>query len=208
MKSKKNLYTSIEWQKVSTLFLARTKSVSANTITAEKLLYALARVAEKGFVFLAHANNPAVIEYLLEDSGPLTWRTRSMIRRFRQQKYITVSQKRDGSVMVKITKDGMQRALSYQLDTLTIQPPTHWDDKWRVVLFDVPEKYKSVRDMFRKRLCQIGLYRYQESVYVSPYPCFDQVEFLRELYGIAFTVRYLLAEKIEDDASLRGHFHL
>jgi CRISPR-associated endonuclease Cas2 len=75
-------------------------------------------------------------------------------------------------------------------------------------MFDVPNKYGKTRDVFRLRLEQLGLKKLQKSVYVSPYSCFQEVEFLRELYGIAITVQYLLVEQIEDDAFLKRQFNL
>ena len=102
----------------------------------------------------------------------------------------------------------MNRALTYQLDTMMVRKPKRWDKKWRVVIFDIPEKYRRVRDIFRSRLRQLSLYQLQESVYISPYPCFSEIEFLRELYGVSFTVSYLLVDRIEDDELLRSHFEL
>ena len=102
----------------------------------------------------------------------------------------------------------MTKALTYQLDTMKLDRPKKWDKKWRVVIFDVPNKYGRTRDIFRKRLDQLGLRKIQKSVYVSPYPCFKEVEFLRELYGIPVTVQYLLVEQIEDDAFLKRQFNL
>jgi len=58
------------------------------------------------------------------------------------------------------------------------------------------------------RLRQLGLYQLQKSVFVSPYPCFDEIEFLRELYGERLSVQYLLVEKLEDDDWLRDRFQL
>ena len=73
---------------------------------------------------------------------------------------------------------------------------------------DFPEKYKGFREIFRMRIKQLGLCLLQESVYVSPYPCFDEIEFLRQLYKIPFQVRYIVASKIEDDGELRTQFGL
>lgn len=202
-------YANIDWQKAAKFFQSeRPKPVKASKITAGVLLRVLAQAADKGLMFVAHAADPAIVEYILEGSGPLTWETRHMINRFKKQRYATVVEKPDGTVTVRVTKHGLVRALSYQLDKMHIAPLKRWDGKWRVVIFDVPERYHRLRDIFRMRLKQLGLYPLQLSVYVSPYPCFDEVEFLRELYGIAFTVRYLLVEKIEDDSLLRRQFHL
>lgn len=202
-------YASIDWKNATQLFQRDSqKKIVQKTITARSLLLWLAGAAEKGLVYLAHADDPAVVEYLLEGTGPLSWRMQHMVSRFQQQKYVTVAEKTDGSIVVRITKHGLIRALGYNLRTMQLKKPNVWDKKWRLVIFDVPEKHRRLRDIFRMRLKQLGLYALQESVYVSPYPCFEEVEFLRELYGISFTVRYLLVEEIEDDRVIKRHFRL
>ena len=136
------------------------------------------------------------------------WRTDQIIKRLNKQKYIEVKENDDDTTTIKITRNGMIRALTYKLDSMILRKPEKWNGKWRVVIFDIPNNYRRIRDIFRGRLLQLGLYKLQESVYVSPFPCFDEIEFLRELYGVAFTVKYLLVEKIEDDEFLRNWFGL
>lgn len=201
-------YAHINWEKATILFHQAETKIPARRVRAGDILRLLATVVDRGMLFIAKPDDPAVAEYVFHGTGPLTWRTKSVIERFRQQRYVTIAEREDGNIVVKITKNGMTKALSYQLDSLKVKVPKRWDGKWRVVIFDVPERYRRVRDVFRMRLRQLGLLPLQESVFVSPYPCFEEIEFLRELYGIAFTVRYLLVEKIEDDASLRSHFDL
>lgn len=207
---KRNLpYAKIRWDKVAQLFARVPQKEEKNKrLTAKTILRNLARVADLGIAFIAKAHDPAVAELILEGTGPLTWRNRRIIDRFHKQGYVTIKEDAKGKITVKITKNGLVRALSYQLDSMQIIKPKQWDGKWRVVIFDVPEKFHHLRDIFRMRLRQLGLYCLQESVYISPYPCFDEIEFLRELYGIAFTVRYLLVDKVEEDDFLRKHFHL
>ena len=45
-------------------------------------------------------------------------------------------------------------------------------------------------------------------MYLSLHPCFEQIEFLRELYAVSFDVSYLLVEKIENDTYFRLYFEL
>jgi len=201
-------YAKIDWNKAKTLFVGLPSPSEKKDITVKTILSKLASAADKGMVFMFNASNPAIAEYLLEGTGPLNWKTHSMIKRLQKQHDVTVTEDDDGKVTVKITKHGLTRALSYRLDSFSLQRATIWDGKWREVIFDIPDHYRRVRDLFRMRLVQLGLYRLQESVYISPYKCFDEVEFLRELYGIPFTVRYLLVEQLEDDGFLRRHFNL
>ncbi|MCL4359947.1 hypothetical protein M1555_01670 [Patescibacteria group bacterium] len=174
------------------------------------LCYA-AKAAGEGmlFVFEAEERGRAFIHgYDLYEKDVSSWRIKQRIAQMEKQRYITTKKQSDGSITVYITKHGMERALTFKLDSLSLRKPTHWDKKWRIVIFDIPEESKQIRDIFRKRLRQLNLYQLQKSVYVSPYQCFDEIEFLRELYGVPMRVRYILAERIEDDRMLLQYFGL
>lgn len=201
-------YANIDWEKALVLFERTPTKISKNLLRAIDVLRVLAKAADRGLVLLAKPDDPAAVEYFFHGTGPLTWQTKRMVKRFEKQRYATVTEEANGIVKVVITRRGKERALSYQLESMELVPQASWDRRWRVVIFDIPNSAKRVRDIFRIRLKQLGLYRLQESVYVSPHPCFDEIDFLRELYGVPFTVRYLLAEKIEEDDFLKQHFHL
>lgn len=44
-----------------------------------------------------------------------------------------------------------------------------WDGKWRMVIFDIPEKEKRKRDELRRKLKDLGFACWQKSVYISPF---------------------------------------
>lgn len=203
-------YAKIDWGKAAVLFRRpwpKTDRVR-HYPEVKEILHILAAAGTVGLMFIAPGAGVALGSILLGNNSYRRWRTRQLVERLAKQKYVSIEEKEDGKVTVKITKQGMKRALTYELESMRLERPPKWDGKWRVVIFDIPEKSKHVRDIFRMRLRQLGLYLLQESVYVSPYPCFNEVEFLRELYGVAFTVRYLLVEKIENDAFLKHRFQL
>lgn len=202
-------YAKIDWEKAGTLFQRPSVHRSKNSLipATREVLHVLAAVGAIGLTFALPGAGAAVGAIALGNTSYSRWGTRKILDQLAKQKYVTVREKGDITTVV-ITKRGMQRALTYQLDSMTVIKQKRWDRKWRVVIFDVPEKYKGVRDMLRMRMRQMGLFLLQESVYVSPYPCFDEVEFLRELFGIAFSVRYLLVQKVEDDQFLREHFEI
>jgi DNA-binding transcriptional regulator PaaX len=77
-----------------------------------------------------------------------------------------------------------------------------------LVIFDVEETRRGLRDRFREKLGKLGFYRLNDSVFVHPYPCFDEIEFIRNYYFVGAEVTYILAEKIEDDVKLRRVFDL
>lgn len=205
-----NLYVNINWEKAALLFKQSFPKAKSNRLypTAKEILHLLAGVGTVGLMFMFPGAGAGIGALVLGDRTYSRWRTKHIISQLAKQKFVKVKEHEDGKVTVTITKRGLVRALTYRLDDMQLVRPKKWDNKWRVVIFDIPEKYKKARDIFRIRLRQLGLYQLQESVYVSPYKCFNEVEFLRELYGIAFTVRYLLVEKMEDDSFLKQHFGL
>lgn len=209
-KRKNNLYADIDWEKAKILFQRPLESRDGKngSLEVRSLLKVLAAAVGIGMIFIFPGAAPALSSLILGKKNYGRWEVRRMLKRLEKQKYIQIEYLPDGKVRVKITKNGLNRALTYELESMKVVKPKRWDGKWRVVMFDIPNKYKKVRDIFRMRLRQLGLYQFQESVYASPYPCFDEIEFLREIYGVGVTVRYLLAEKIEDDSILRAHFNL
>lgn len=42
-----------------------------------------------------------------------------------------------------------------------------WDGKWRVVIFDIPENKRVIRDLFRRRLKEWGFKNWQKSVWIT-----------------------------------------
>lgn len=47
---------------------------------------------------------------------------------------------------------------------------TSWDGKWRMIIFDIPESHRTVRQMFRLKLLDLGARMLQSSVWISPKP--------------------------------------
>ena len=83
-----------------------------------------------------------------------------------------------------------------------------WDGKWRMLIFDIPERKRSVRDHIRSTLITLGFYRLQNSVWVYPYDCEDFITVLKVNLHIGKDVLYIIADKIEYDIPLRKYFKL
>lgn len=99
-------------------------------------------------------------------------------------------------------------ALRYKLDTMIIQKPEKWDGKWRIVIFDIPEFNKQLRDTLRLKLRQLGLIELQKSVFIHPYECRNEIDFVIELYGPCRYVRFIEAVSIDTELQLKKKFHL
>lgn len=125
----------------------------------------------------------------------------------RAKGYLSVSE-HDGQPVLSLTPRGKKRLVRFRADSLRLKKPSYWDGRWRVVLFDIPHEKKGARDLFRGRLKQMGFTGLQDSVWVSPYPSYQEVSFVAELYGIAPYVRFLLVKELDRDQDLRTHFGL
>ena len=83
-----------------------------------------------------------------------------------------------------------------------------WDKKWRVVIFDIPEKKKEMRNYFRRKLYELGFRKLQESVWISPYNIASEIEHLIELCNARKFVHYLLVEELDSKDVLMNLFKL
>ena len=114
----------------------------------------------------------------------------------------------DGTTTVILNKKGKKLALTYNLQKMTLLQPKRWNKKWWIVMFDIPEKYKNARDTFRFYLKRLGFLEYQKSVFITPYPCAREVEYLREFWGVKPFVRVLLVDRLDNEIHLKQHFGL
>lgn len=115
---------------------------------------------------------------------------------------------KDGTSTLILSENGKQKALRFNIDKLEIKKPSKWDGKWHIVMFDIPEKLKRLRDSLRLHFREIGLIELQKSVLVHPYPCSNEIEFIVELYNARKYVRFIVAEKIDNELHLKKKFKL
>lgn len=114
----------------------------------------------------------------------------------------------DGTTTFILNKNGKQKALRFNIDGMEIKKPVYWDKKWRIIMFDIPEKLRRLRDSLRLHFKEIGLMELQKSVFVYPYPCSKEIEFILEFYNAKKYVRFVLAEKIDNEFHLKKKFNL
>ncbi|MDO8471324.1 MAG: CRISPR-associated endonuclease Cas2 [bacterium] len=107
-----------------------------------------------------------------------------------------------------LTADGEKILRRWQLADYKLTKPKKWDKKWRIVIFDIPERKKKVRDKIRQIFIETGFRRLQDSVWVYPYDCEDVIGLLKTDFGIGRDLLYVIADQIENDKHLRQEFNL
>lgn len=107
-----------------------------------------------------------------------------------------------------ILEKGREKLLKYNLDSLEIKKPKKWDGVWRIVTFDIPEDEKAARNAFRLKLKELGFYQLQKSVFIYPYPCLNEIQFIEEIFKVGPYINFIEAQKIEGDKWLKSKFDL
>ncbi|HVV38848.1 MAG TPA: CRISPR-associated endonuclease Cas2 [Candidatus Paceibacterota bacterium] len=124
-------------------------------------------------------------------------------------KGLVVRVKTEKGFSLKLTEKGNRLAESLEARESThAHTPKRWDGKWRIVIFDVWERRRGVRDQLRHMLQKAGFVKIQNSVWVYPYDCEELFTFLRIDLHLGKGILYIVAEEIEHDEKLRQHFHL
>ncbi len=110
---------------------------------------------------------------------------------------------------IELTEKGMKIAEELsQYEEVRPMKQKKWDQKWRIVMFDVWERRRNVRDELRHTLEEFGFVKIQNSVWAYPYPCEKLLIFLRTHLKLGRGILYIVADEIEHDEKLRRHFKL
>lgn len=98
--------------------------------------------------------------------------------------------------------------MSEKKSTTQSKPQSPWDGKWRIVLFDIPEAKRPVRDYLRNVLKRHGFVEFQRSMWAWPYrlPAYI-VKLLADPQMRKYT-RAITTYDIDYDEDLRRQFKL
>ncbi len=118
-----------------------------------------------------------------------------IITRLQKQEMISISGDMD-KVTISITDKGKTRLLEYDFENISLTARKR-DGKWRLIIFDIPEGLKRNRNIFARKLLQIGCLRLQDSVYVSAFPCKKEIDFLCHFLEISTYVTLVTLGKFE-----------
>ncbi len=114
-----------------------------------------------------------------------------------------VEQKRE---YLEITDKGIEKIKKLYLDVIEIHRPKKWDGKWRIIIFDIPEKERSARDGIRTKLYSLGFKQIQKSVFVYPFECSKEIQLICNCYQARKYIKYLIANIIEGEEEIIDHF--
>lgn len=132
--------------------------------------------------------------------------SKNALTRLATKGYVTFNE-RNGKRFARITEKG-RAALRLQTMKLTDASPQRWDKRWRVVIFDISEKKRPVRDALRRHMQLAGFMRLQDSAWIYPHDCEEVIALLKAELELGNAVIYMIVEKVENDARIKNFFGL
>jgi len=109
---------------------------------------------------------------------------------------------------LSITDEGVSALGSAVDSTAKLLGSTRWDGRWRLVIFDIPEKYRLLRNQVRDVLKKAGFVQLQQSVWVFPHECEDLVQLIQRESDLSKYILYGVLERVEGQERLKKAFHL
>ncbi len=144
-----------------------------------------------------------------KDRYRLAFKSKTAIDRLIIKKYLRRVRK-NGSVFLELTNEGRQHLLveEARVSSPASKKRKRWDGRYRLVMFDIPEKRKTTRDRLRMLMNEFGFMRLQNSVWVSPYDCEELIALVKAELRIGSAILYALVDQIEGERRIKDHFGL
>jgi len=140
------------------------------------------------------------------------WKDRARLKKslngLERQKLIKIRYNKKGESIVEVTEKGRKKILKYDFYDLKIATPKKWDKMWRLIAFDMPESKKRARDSLTVKLQELGFYPLQKSVFICPYECRDEIDFICGFLKVREFVHFFVVKEVEDEKELKKKFNL
>jgi DNA-binding transcriptional regulator PaaX len=164
-----------------------------------------------GAVVVVAATAPNAVQLLkyfpgYKKGARFNYQAKSALGRLAAKGLVTFIEE-DGKRYARVTEKG-ERMLQMETERVAIAKKRKWDRRWRVVIFDIPERRKSVRASLRRFMNEYGFVRLQDSVWIYPYDCEDLIALAKANFRVGVDVLYMIVERLEHDKHLREHFKL
>lgn len=135
------------------------------------------------------------------------WKIKRALYNLEKRKLISLREV-NGELLATFNEGGKKLLLKYKFDELEIGKSKEWDGKWRIVVFDIPEKKKLARNVLREKLRRLGFYQLQKSVFVHPFECQREIELVARAYEVEPYLYFVRAEYIDNQAKIQQKFNL
>lgn len=127
--------------------------------------------------------------------------------KLRKQKLVCIREVGNDHV-ISLTEKGNEVFLRFNYENLEIKQKKIWDRNFRMIIFDIPEVKRNARDSLREKIKELGLVKFNDSVWVYPYPCQEEIDFIANYWNIGKYVHFALVKNITNRDYLEKYFNL
>ena len=153
---------------------------------------------------LALPNLPQVLKFLGVVGAKDRYRVKRTIYNLKDKRLVNFYE----NGVIEITEKGKKKILQYNIEDMNIKLPARWDGHWRIVIFDIPEKFKKARNALSGKIKDLGFFPLQKSVFVFPFECKNEIDFVSEFFGVGRFTQYIIAKELDSEKFLKQHFGL
>ncbi|MBI5400877.1 MAG: hypothetical protein HZB12_02075 [Candidatus Yonathbacteria bacterium] len=152
-------------------------------------------------------NAVQLFKYFLPKNNRDRWKIKQSFLRLEKNGLIK-KKTTNGEDYYSLTILGNERAKKYRLHSMKIEPQKKWDGFWRLVMFDIPEDKMMARRAINLILKKLGCAQYQKSVFITPYPCEKEIDFVGECFEARKYIRIITARDVEGVEQIKKAFKL
>jgi len=130
------------------------------------------------------------------------------LKRLQNRDLVDYQELPNGQVKMILKSNSKKIMLKYDIDNMKIEKLRSWDRKWRLIIFDIPNNKRAASSAFSSKLKDLGFYKLQKSVYLHPFPCEKEIEFITSIFNIREHILILNVSGFEGEEKLKYHFGL
>jgi DNA-binding transcriptional regulator PaaX len=179
-------------------------------IKNQELGFKILKIAGKGVLFTAVSILAPMFPYLvlrayLKKTFNKSYsdeQLRNSVSYLKRKKFIAYKNKK-----FWLTKLGRKYVESKSMDQIKIKK-IPWDGKWRILSFDIPQTQLAERHIFRRKLKNLGFFHFQRSVFVTPYPCEEEIDQITQTLNISEHVHLFVSNRFRSDKDMKKKFNL
>ena len=135
---------------------------------------------------------------------------RRALYNLRDKNFIKLVREKDDNITIELTKNGRIITKEMDIDQIQLEKPEFWDKKWRLVVFDIPEKKKMARESLRMKLKDLGFRKFQHSIWITPFPCEKEINFIKSVFNLSdYWIDVIITENLGvKEYQFKKHFNL
>lgn len=180
---------------------------------AKKIILAAASAETIGGLSVSLTNVPGVgavikpfIDWYKNQDKYGRYRIRKTFAKLRRQGLIEIKTDENNKTKIVLTDEGRKKVSRCQFEDLKIEPQKKWDKKWRLVIFDIPRSRQKARFDLRAKLNNLYFYKLQQNVWIYPYECKKEIDFIANVLNIKHFMTIVEALPFDGDNFIRRNF--